>query len=85
VEVIKTRPEWEKQLAGGFAYMTAPFAEHPSDQKRAKKAIELAREAGITHDEFCDAARKYIETAKGWPTDIDQQMVRVNSFVQGKL
>jgi hypothetical protein len=79
------RPEWKRQLAGGFCHMTAPFGQHPLDRRRANEAVILARQAGITHEEFVKAAKDYLETAQGWPTDIPEQLNLVRSFIRGKL
>jgi len=65
--------------------MTTPFAVHPSDKKRASSAVKLAKEAGISKAEFIDAAREYLKSAKGWPTDIEEQLDLVEKFVGKKL
>jgi hypothetical protein len=85
MELSATRPEWAKQLAGGFAFQTAPFAMHPADQKRAKLALTLAQEEGVKLSEFLEAARTYLEGAQGWPTDIAKQLKEVRKFASKKL
>lgn len=75
------KADWEQKLAGGFAHMTAPFAVHKNDEDRAREAVALAKEAGRTPDEFLAAARAYLETAMGWPTNIEKQLSRVEEFI----
>lgn len=33
--MFELEKDWKNLLAGGFAYLTAPFAGHPLDKKRA--------------------------------------------------
>ncbi len=82
---IADKPDWQKSLAGGFAFMTAPFAVHPYDRARASEAVKLAKKNGITESEFVQASRDYLKTALGWPTDIEEQVARVSKFISGKL
>ncbi|MEM6858787.1 MAG: hypothetical protein AAF559_13050 [Pseudomonadota bacterium] len=76
---------WQHSLAGGFAYMTAPFAVHPYDRQRAKEAVKLARASGVTEGEFVEEARSYLKHAVGWPTDVSEQIGYVRQFIKGKL
>lgn len=79
------KPEWERLLAGGFCFMTAPFASHKLDRDRAAESVRLAKREGISADEYVDAARRYLETAHGWPTDINVQLAAVRKFIKNKL
>ena len=79
------KPEWERLLAGGFAFMTAPFAVHQLDKERARESVRLAKEEGVGADEYVAAARRYLETAMGWPTSIEEQMANVRKFIKNKL
>jgi hypothetical protein len=81
----ENRPEWKRLLAGGFSFTTAPFAMHPADKARAKSAVKLARELGIAKQEFFAAARAHLEQAQGWPTNIGEQLARVEKFVGKQL
>ena len=85
MDEIEIRPERKRQLAGGFAHMTAPFAVHPADKKRAKLAVSLDKVAGVSRDEFVAAARDYLVNAQCWPTDVDEQLDLVRDFVGKKL
>ena len=76
---------WKKSLAGGFAFMTAPFAVHPYDKQRANEAVRLAKLAGVTEAQFIEEARAYLNRAIGWPTDVGEQLARVAKFVSGRL
>jgi hypothetical protein len=85
MEETANQAEWKKNLAGGFCFQTAPFAVHPLDGDRAEEAVRLARGAGIKKDDFVAEARKYLETAVGWPTDVEKQLERVRNFIEKKL
>lgn len=77
--------EWIRLISGGFAATTAPFAVHPNDEKRALEYLEKAKDAGLTVEDVILHARSYLDNVTGFPTDIDDQLVRVRSFFQGKL
>jgi hypothetical protein len=77
--------KWVKLIGGGFAHMTAPFAVHANDEMRAKEYLSEAQAAGLTMSDTIQHARKYLESAKGWPFDMDEQLGRVRDFYTGKL
>ncbi|MEM9310895.1 MAG: hypothetical protein AAGA34_05550 [Pseudomonadota bacterium] len=79
------KASWQKSLAGGFAFMTAPFAVHPYDKQRANEAVRVAKLAGVTQTQFLEEASDYLSTAMGWPTDVEEQLARVRKFISGKL
>ncbi len=76
---------WVKLIGGGFCHMTAPFAVHPQDRKRANEYLKLAKKHEITHSDAVEHAREYLSTAKGWPCDVSEQLTRVRTFFAGKL
>jgi len=76
---------WVKLIGGGFAGMTAPFAQHPSDKKRAREYMKQAEAADLTLRDALQHARSHLEKATGWPTGIDVQLGRVRKFYSGKL
>lgn len=82
---VDSRKEWQRQLAGGFAFQNAPFAVHPLDRDRAKEAVALAKSDDISKEQFLGEAEKYLKSAQGWPTDISDQLKLVNKFVGKKL
>ena len=79
------KPSWERLLAGGFACGTASFAVHPKDKERAKAALSEAKEAGVSKQQFIDVARRYLESAVGFPTNVSDQLDRVEKFIGSKL
>ena len=77
--------DWIRLIGGGFAHMTAPFAVHPSDRKRANEYLRQAKAHGLTISDAVDHAREYLHTASGWPTDEVEQIQLVKQFFSGKL
>lgn len=77
--------DWIRLIGGGFAHMTAPFAVHPNDEKRAKEYLQQAKAHGLTISNAVGHAREYLRTAQGWPTDEAEQIQRVEKFFAGKL
>lgn len=77
--------DWIRLIGGGFAHMTAPFAVHPSDRKRANEYLQQAKTHSLTISDAIDHARDYLRTASGWPTDEEEQIQRVEKFFVGKL
>jgi ABC-type sugar transport system substrate-binding protein len=65
--------------------MTAPFALHPSDAKRAREYLKKAKAAGITVSEAVEHARAYLANAQGFPTDESKQLAAVRKYFTGKL
>jgi len=77
--------DWIRLVGGGFAHMTAPFAVHPNDRKRANEYLRQAKAHGLTISDVVGHAREYLRTASGWPTDEEKQIQRVEKFFTGKL
>lgn len=77
--------DWVKLIGGGFSHQTAPFAVHPSDRRRAKEYVKLARAHGLTVSDAVGHAKEYLRSAVGWPTDETVQLQRVEKFVTGTL
>lgn len=57
--------EWRRLLAGGFAFMTAPFGVHPKDRERAEEMYHFALRSGVSPTEILSEARSYLDGAMG--------------------
>ena len=68
---------WEEQIPGCFAGMTAPFAMHPNDEKRALAMVESMNEQGVTWSEAETAIQDYLVTQNVTQDEMDKQMKRV--------
>ena len=44
--------EWKKLIPGAMAGDTAPFGQHPNDEKRGKEAIAQAKKSNATFEDF---------------------------------
>lgn len=64
------------KIGGGFAFMEAPFAAHPNDEKRALETLMLMHEAGLTWDAAKPLFEAYVN-AKFAPAYVAEQMTRV--------
>lgn len=69
--------EKKYRLGGGFAFMNAPFASHPNDERRARESIEAMRADGVDRDRMRALFRAYIEKQDRRPDARERQMVRV--------
>jgi hypothetical protein len=58
-------PDWRTMLPGCFGKMDRQFAIHPEDEKRAKKAIAAAKEAGVSRAEFQQEMNSYLDKNVG--------------------
>lgn len=79
-------PDWKRLLEGGFAFQNAPFASHPLDAGRARKAVFSSIRAGISSDDFLTEADVYLRECVGFGPEIKDQIARVEEFLsQTKL
>lgn len=69
--------EQKYRLGGGFAFMNAPFASHPNDERRARESIEAMRADGVDHDQMHAHFRAYIEKQDRRADARERQMARV--------
>lgn len=74
--------DWRHWLAGGFAFMDAPFASHPKDEGRARKMVFAAMRDGATIEDIKTAAQDYLKERSWIPEAIPAQIVRVERFVK---
>lgn len=70
---------WEEQIPGCFAGMTAPFAMHPNDEKRALAMVESMNEQGVTWSEAEITIQDYLEEQNVTQDEMDKQMQRVEA------
>ena len=68
---------WQDEISGGFAGMTAPFALHPNDKKRAFAMLSSMNEQGVTWPEVETAIRDYLTERNVIQSELDKQMKRV--------
>ncbi len=68
---------WQEQIPGCFAGMTAPFAMHPNDEKRARAMMETMQEQGVSWSEAEAAIRDYLTAQNITQDEMRKQMQRV--------
>jgi hypothetical protein len=75
---------WQKRVPGCFGRQDAIFAVHPMDSKRAEEAIQAARAAGASPDDFEKEMVWYIYknvTAEGMlQSHIKDQVTRLHKM-----
>jgi len=76
------KEDWRHYLAGGFAFLDAPFAGHPLDKRRAQKMFFAAMREGASIDDIKVAAKEYLDKRTWNPTTIPDQIKRVERFVR---
>lgn len=52
---------WKKELEKSFGIEDKKFALHPADEKTAQNAIKLAKENGISKEEFLKEITVFLE------------------------
>lgn len=67
---------WQQQIPGCFAGMTAPFAMHPNDEKRAMEMLEEMQAQGVTWSEADAEIRTYLTNQKVTSDEVTKQMLR---------
>ncbi len=72
-----TDVEKKYRLGGGFAFMNAPFASHPNDERRARESIEAMRADGLDCDQMRALFRDYIKKQDRRLDARERQMARV--------
>ena len=68
---------WQEKIPGGFAAMTAPFALHPNDKKRAFAMLGSMIEERVTWPEAETAIRDYLTERNVIHGELNKQMKRV--------
>ncbi len=68
---------WQEQIPGSFAGMTAPFAMHPNDEKRARAMMDTMQEQGVSWSEAETAIRDYLTAQNVTQDEMRKQMQRV--------
>jgi hypothetical protein len=63
------------RIGGGFAFVSAPFAVHPNDERRARATIRLMKAYGRSRSQIIEAFRDYV--VKHSPLSEERQMERV--------
>lgn len=74
--------DWRHWLAGGFAFMDAPFGGHPLDDRRARKMVFAAMRDGASIDDIKEAAVAYLEERSWNPATIPSQIQRVEKYLK---
>jgi hypothetical protein len=65
------------KIGGGFAFLNAPFASHPNDERRARETIQAMRADGLNREQICALFRAYIEKQDRRPDARERQMARI--------
>lgn len=65
---------WQKQIPGCFAGMTAPFAVHPNDEKRARAMMNTMQKQGVSWSEADEAIRDYLAAQNVTQDEMRKQM-----------
>ena len=82
IEKEPDKQDWRHLLAGGFAFMDAPFASHPLDAKRARRMCFAAMRDGVSLEEIKQAAADYLDSHSWNPATIPKQIKSVERFVR---
>jgi|GEM_PF-2462794 len=72
--------DWKNLLRGGFAYMEAPFAVHPLDDRRARNMVYLSKAHKVTLKEILDEATIYLTSINQSEAAIQEQLDRVKRY-----
>jgi hypothetical protein len=67
-------------LAGSFAGMTAPFAVHPSDNKRARQMFHAAFNVGVSLNDIESDARTFLMSQACSEGFINAQIQRIRQY-----
>lgn len=78
--MFEIEKDWKNLLAGGFAYLTAPFAGHPLDKERAVKMFLVTRIKNIPLIEIAKEAKSYLLSKGVKPDYIAQDIADVKEF-----
>lgn len=68
---------WQEQIPGCFAGMTAPFAMHPNDEKRARVMMGTMQYQGVSWSEAEAAIRDYLTAQNVTQDEMRKQLQRV--------
>lgn len=76
---------WQEQIPGCFAGMTAPFAMHPNDEKRALAMMTTMQEQGVSWSEAEAAIQDYLTAQNVTQDEMRKQMQRVEEKLKAWL
>ena len=72
--------DWKNLLHGAFAGMTAPFAVHPLDGKRARRMFHAAMNAGATLEDILGEADRFLRKQGCTKNYIAEQTRRIRQY-----
>jgi hypothetical protein len=77
-----TQSDETYRIGGGFAFLNAPFASHPNDERRGRETIAAMRADGLNRDQVRGLFRSYIEKQDRRPDARERQMARVEECLE---
>lgn len=78
--MFELEKDWKNLLAGGFAYLTAPFAGHPLDKKRAINMFLTTKIKNISLAKILKEAKKYLLSQGVNPDYVSEDINDVKEF-----
>lgn len=76
---------WQQQIPDCFAGMTAPFAMHPNNEKRAMEMLEEMQAKGVAWSEAEAEIRAYLIKQKVTSEEMTKQMLRAEEKLRSWL
>ncbi|ARS26972.1 hypothetical protein [Sphingomonas sp. KC8] len=73
--------DWDRLVAGGFAFEAAPFAVHPKDRERALDYLTRARDAGLGWAEVSKHLTGYMEAREFAEDSIEETLERAETLM----
>jgi hypothetical protein len=71
------------RIGGGFAFMNAPFASHPNDERRAKETLDMMLGDNLTLNQMRSLFQAYVDKQGGSLEFKERQMARVAERLGG--
>ncbi|MBT6031441.1 MAG: hypothetical protein HOH19_02615 [Kordiimonadaceae bacterium] len=75
--------DWITLIGGGFGHMTAPFAGHKTDQKKADKYARLAGKEGLNINDAVKHAKQYLKLRDVSGAALQEELERVEYYFKG--
>ncbi|MDG1437787.1 MAG: hypothetical protein P8P98_02340 [Emcibacteraceae bacterium] len=75
--------DWITLIGGGFGHMTAPFAGHKADQKKADKYARIAANEGLNINDAVNHAKEYLKLREVSGPALKEELERVKTYFQG--
>ena len=75
--------DWITLIGGGFGHMTAPFAGHKTDQKKADKYARIGGKEGLNINDAVNHAKEYLTLKEVSGPALKEELERVRYYFLG--